>query len=125
MATGLRCYQCERRKRRQDRHNNYQVYAVTGANLIKIGSTTGDIANRFSSLLTGSPIPLRLLGSVHVLHNSEQRIHVLLDAHRVRGEWFRPDGDVLKVTEWIVEKNAEALETWINASLSAMSRNFY
>lgn len=63
----------------------YFVEAV-GMDLIKIGYTV-DPVKRFTAMLTMSPAPLSLLGSMWGGPRREGEIHALLDEFRVHGEW--------------------------------------
>lgn len=65
----------------------YFVEAV-GLDLIKIG-VASDVDARFSALQSGSPVPLRLLGTVPGDRKLERLFHGLFAAHRTHGEWFR------------------------------------
>lgn len=65
----------------------YFIEAV-GMGLIKIGYTI-DPAKRFLSMLTVSPAPLSLLGSISGGPQKELEIHAALDEHRLHGEWFK------------------------------------
>src|SRR3954462_9184799 len=61
---------------------------------VKIGSTA-DVRARVQFLQCGSPERLRLLGVVDGDVFDERRVHRLLAAHRIRGEWFKPAPEVL------------------------------
>jgi excisionase family DNA binding protein len=56
---------------------------------VKIGfSRAAEIQQRIRALQTGSPYPLRLLGSVPAFALQELSAHVVLRDHRLSGEWF-------------------------------------
>jgi DNA-binding XRE family transcriptional regulator len=71
---------------------------VGDAGPVKIG-TTADVRARVQFLQCGSPEPLRLLGVVDGDLFEERRLHRLLAAYRLRGEWFRPEPAVLDAAE--------------------------
>ena len=60
---------------------------------IKIGSTR-NLAVRIRTLMTMSPVPLRLLGLMKGDH--EETCHMRLGVYRVHGEWFAPAEPVLE-----------------------------
>lgn len=64
----------------------YFIEAI-GLDLIKIGYAV-DPVKRFKAMLTVSPSPLSLLGSIWGGPKREAEIHAALDAHRMHGEWF-------------------------------------
>lgn len=62
-----------------------------GVGHIKIGFTDGqDAGDRLASLQTGSPVPLRLLGTIPGSIEGEKDLHRRFAAARVCGEWFKP-----------------------------------
>jgi len=60
---------------------------------IKIGSTR-NLVVRIRTLMTMSPVPLRLLGVMKGDH--EDACHMRLGAFRIHGEWFAPEETVLQ-----------------------------
>jgi len=75
----------------------YFIEAV-GMDLIKIGYTI-DPAKRFLAMLTSSPAPLSLLGSISGGPQKELEIHTALDEHRLHGEWFKKVPPVMALVE--------------------------
>jgi hypothetical protein len=64
---------------------------AVGVGHIKIGFTAGDdAACRLESLQTGSPVPIRLLGTLPGTADDEKDLHRRFGAARVCGEWFKP-----------------------------------
>ncbi len=62
-----------------------------GIGHIKIGFTGSDDAElRVVDLQTGSPVPLRLLGTIPGTMEDEKNLHRRFSLERVHGEWFRP-----------------------------------
>src|SRR5690348_7786681 len=61
---------------------------------IKIG-IANDPLKRLAELQTSHHAPLKLLGVSPGTLIVERKIHKQLDAHRLQGEWFRPDPEVL------------------------------
>ena len=85
------------------------VYAVRGAELIKIGSAVNVVA-RVRDLQIGSPVPLSLIAHTPIMDAQlEFDIHRRLKEHRQHGEWFRYEGDVIRVVELIQSANMDAL----------------
>jgi hypothetical protein len=61
---------------------------------IKIG-TSRDVKKRLSALQASSPVPLRLLRTIHGERSREQNLHGQFKHLRMTGEWFRPEPDLL------------------------------
>jgi hypothetical protein len=67
-----------------------------GVGNIKIGHTDKDDAlERLAELQTGSPVPLRLLGTMPGDMLVEKDLHRRFASSRVHGEWFTPSADLL------------------------------
>jgi len=73
----------------------YFIEAVS-LNLIKIGYTV-DPVKRFMGMLTMSPVPLSLLGSIWGGPQREAEIHAQLEPFRLHGEWFKKVPEVMAV----------------------------
>jgi len=69
------------------------IYAIGNGDLVKIGWSI-DPNRRLAALQTGSPESLVLLGVVAGTRQAERDAHLKLGAWRVRGEWFKIEGDV-------------------------------
>lgn len=80
------------------------VYFVQGETipLIKIGIAK-NFGLRFSSLQTGSPDTLRILAVIPGSREKEIELHKRFSRLRVRGEWFRPEPELLNYIESIKE----------------------
>ena len=65
----------------------YFIQAALGGP-IKIG-TTNNLAERFESLQTASPFPLRVLAVTRGDRSGEQELHGRFATVRLHGEWFR------------------------------------
>lgn len=61
---------------------------------IKIGYSE-DLLARLAALRTSSPSELRLLGVVSAEEHREHDLHARFRGARIRGEWFRPDAELL------------------------------
>lgn len=67
-----------------------------GIGHVKIGYTDGDdVSDRAAALQTGSPVPLRVLGTILGTLEDEKNLHRRFAAHRVHGEWFKPVPELL------------------------------
>lgn len=86
------------------------IYAVQPAHggLIKFGQAL-NVKSRLSGLQTGSPVKLKLLGSVWVPELVEAEVHDYLKDHRSHGEWFFDNPDVVKVASLIRDGKAKDL----------------
>ena len=62
---------------------------------IKIG-VTNNVRKRLSILQTFSPQKLKLLAIIEGSYDKERLIHQIFSKLRVRGEWFKPEPDLLE-----------------------------
>jgi len=95
----------------------YVIQAASG--LVKIG-VSHDPERRLSTLQTGHPDELRLLGFVSGGRPLEAHLHRMLKAHRVRGEWFRPAPRVVEVVRLLCslgERQSRERMLWVAAVL--------
>ena len=69
------------------------IYFIECGDLVKIG-TTNDVRARLSSLQTGNPAPMVLLGQMAGGMVVEGDLHRRFRALHVRGEWFRHADDL-------------------------------
>jgi hypothetical protein len=64
------------------------VYFIGSENSpVKIGFTTNNPEARLSGLQTGSPIKLKVLGSVPSVGKGEKLLHAIFEKSRLHGEW--------------------------------------
>jgi hypothetical protein len=78
---------------------------------VKIGHAK-DVRSRLSSMQTGCPIPLTLLGVLPGGREREAELHARFADLRVRGEWFRVEGalvDLIAKLEPLPKPTAQAL----------------
>jgi hypothetical protein len=69
-----------------------------GVGHIKIGFTADDdAAARLATLQTGSPVPLKLLGTVPGTMDDEKNLHRRFASSKVHGEWFKPVPDLVAI----------------------------
>lgn len=67
-----------------------------GVGHVKIGFTANDdAAVRLATLQVGSPVPLKLLGTIPGTLGDEKNLHRRFASARVHGEWFRPIPELL------------------------------
>lgn len=113
-----RCSETERAnalalKRRLDMGAKYRrdrvVYfiATASGSAIKIG-VTGDLAKRLITLRAGHHEPLDVVAVLPADWTTERTVHGYFQASRVRGEWFRPTGDILEFIRLLNESRAPA-----------------
>lgn len=85
-------------------HTYYShIYAIgpkDGGN-IKFGQAL-NVKSRFSSIQTGSPVRLKLHGTVYLPSDTEFAIHAHLANVRSHGEWFYPTVNTMAIVEMIV-----------------------
>lgn len=74
------------------------VYFIQGelTGLIKIGWTVKAIKHRLIGHQTGSPDLLKVLKTVNGSRNYESHLHETFKHLAVRGEWFKPEEDLLR-----------------------------
>jgi hypothetical protein len=71
------------------------VYFVTDADRVKIGITT-DVSKRIQALETGYGKPLTVLGVIPGASVEDERgLHARFGRHRLLGEWFKADDEIL------------------------------
>ena len=72
------------------------VYAIeSNRGSVKIG-WSGNPLRRMETLLREDPGELRIIGSVPGTKMDERAIHARLAKYRLRGDWFRMEGEVVK-----------------------------
>ncbi len=85
-------------------HDDGTVYFVqavgVGGGLIKIGKTD-NLARRFETLQSHSPIKLQILTTTGGGMRREYELHEQFKASRSHGEWFEPTHELLALIEWI------------------------
>lgn len=95
--------------------------AAVDAGKIKIGKTT-NMQKRMATLVTMSPIELKVLHTVQYDARLERRIHNHLKKYRAHGEWFYADKPVLDFIRsvkkegipWLVSCVGDAPVHWMN-----------
>jgi hypothetical protein len=92
-------------------HTYYShIYAIgpkDGGN-IKFGQAT-NVNSRLSSIQTGSPVRLKLHGTVYLPFDTEFAIHEHLKDHRSHGEWFYPTMETMRILDLIRTKQPAEL----------------
>ncbi len=87
------------------------IYAVAEGNdrtAVKIGFTESSIDDRIAGLQTGNPRTLVCIALAPGSKFDELALHSQFAAHRIRGEWFRMQGDVAK---WVCRHASGVLLT--------------
>ncbi len=80
----------------------YFIQGETGGP-IKIGYSD-DVLKRLKGLQTGHPDNLRILFTFPGNPEDEKAMHETLNAHRLRGEWFKPSTEVFSAIEELKSK---------------------
>lgn len=97
-----------------------------GIGHIKIGFTDSlDASDRVVTLQTGSPVLLRLLGTIPGTIDDEKDLHRRFAAHRVCGEWFKPVPELLALigpVERLVCGDVEVVEQSVNIRVLTVGR---
>jgi DNA phosphorothioation-dependent restriction protein DptG len=89
-----RFYQAPARRRATSKLTNIYFVRAGENGPIKIG-VAQDVQKRLRAIRVHNHEELMLLTSAWVEASEERRLHRLLAAHRIRGEWFAPAPEVL------------------------------
>ena len=82
-----------------------RLYAAALGGSVKFGISVSP-KSRMSSLQTGVPNQLVLIGHIGCDRQLERDVHLLCAPCHIRGEWFRRDGIALAVETLIADNNA-------------------
>lgn len=83
------------------RFKDPQIYFIQSgsAGPIKIGYTASSVGRRLATLQTAHPEKLTLLAHVAGDRAKEKALHSRFESHRLEGEWFNPDHEILNMIE--------------------------
>lgn len=96
-ASGKRIRVARANRNKQKAGRSWVYFAQAGDNgPIKIGQTR-DVHTRIRALRAMHYEEVRLIGVIPETFIPEGRLHIEFDKHRIRGEWFRPDPEILAV----------------------------
>lgn len=81
------------------------VVQMNGDGPVKIGYSNdeGSARSRVSQLQTGNPYPLEMIWLSNGNQGIEAKVHRILSAHRMSGEWFHPSMEVMGFLERVKE----------------------
>jgi hypothetical protein len=96
------------------------VYAIAGGEFVKFGKAT-NVQTRLSSMQTGSPIELVLLGSVLGPKDLEAEVHAWAAPHLHRGEWFKRTEPIERLIECIRLGDLLAVQMLLKITLDCKS----
>lgn len=82
--------------------------SCVGASAVKIGRT-GNIKLRLMGLQASNPLELKIIKHFKCPSFYEEKVHLLLDEHRIRGEWFRMNEYVMNFIEKLGHANQEKI----------------
>lgn len=82
--------------------------AVKGGDVVKIGMAV-DVPNRMRDLQVANHKELELLVAVEVPLHIERWLHGKLSEYRIRGEWFRLEGEVRSVVDAILIRGDQGM----------------
>jgi hypothetical protein len=94
----------------------YFIQSEDGGN-IKIGSSRNPSA-RLSSLQTGSPVKLRLVGVIE--KPIERELHSKFSEHRTHGEWFSP---VKEILDFIKDECKDEYSKYVSDNVLKLKEN--
>lgn len=77
------------------------IYFIMCGDLVKIG-TASDVRARLSSMQTGNPAQMSLLGEILGGRDVESDLHRRFGALRVRGEWFQYSGELRAFVDGVI-----------------------
>jgi hypothetical protein len=102
----------------ESRHRVIYFAKASKSELIKIGKTTGNPSARLATLACGSTEEFQLLGVIQDAPETlEKELHRRFSAHRQKGEWFRPDPELLR----FIDENAKPWESPLKPEGSRLS----
>lgn len=82
-----------------------------GVGHIKIGFTDSEDAGvRLATLQTGSPVQLRLIGTIPGTVEDEKNLHRRFASECVHGEWFKPVPHLIKMVHSGDDRNDGLME---------------
>jgi hypothetical protein len=81
-----------------DRSTRFVYFVQHASGPIKVG-VAANVLGRIADLQTANPEPLRLLLGIGGNSTLEAAIHLALVHARIRGEWFAPRDEVLRLIE--------------------------
>lgn len=96
------------------------VYFMSQGGFIKIGHTTTEINRRMKSYTTHSLEETVLLGFLHGDRSVELAMHRRFSDYRVKGEWFRDEGDLAR---FIIDELPALQEVTRVSRLDELRRN--
>lgn len=74
------------------------IYLIRCKENVKVGYTSLDsVESRVSSMQTGNPFKLEVVGTYDGTVSEERSLHELLSKYHVRGEWFRMCDEVMSI----------------------------
>ena len=73
------------------------IYFIKCNDMVKIGYTKEDVQRRLHTLQVGCPYKLEILNIIEGDETQEKILHNRLGRHRVRGEWFELNEEVMLV----------------------------
>lgn len=85
------------------------VYAIECEGMVKIGFSVCPY-HRFTTIQTFSPFECRLVGIMAGDFRREAELHRRFSSQRVRGEWFRHDGEVAEFVASMEKPDPQRLE---------------
>lgn len=85
------------------------VYAIKGGDMVKFGLSKNPEV-RLKNLQTGSPQILTLLGAIGGSEIIEMAIHRILCDYHSHGEWFRYEGEAIRIADAIASGSFDELE---------------
>ncbi len=98
------------RREKQRRQESVYFLEATGTGLVKIGKATGDPKSRVAWLQTGSAAELRLLHWIEGRNKGDEAaLHRRFKHLRVRGEWFRFEGELAEYVKALMAGGKDGL----------------
>jgi hypothetical protein len=90
----------------------HRVYFAASKGRIKIGTTSKPVPERLAQISASLERPLVQIGFIDGDQQLERSIHRLLDAFRIRGEWFRDCPEIRKAIDHLISRG----ESWCQPS---------
>jgi len=102
------------------------IYFIQSGNNgpIKIGYTDKEVKSRLSSMQTGNPLQIIVLGTIYGFQDEEKDLHEIFKNYKMDREWFYPHPYFIQCVDSIINKKTK-LKKLINRLNLTDKENLY